>query len=285
MSKQSYAVRVSLNRSFADKEVPLSGNIIIMVKVVLFWLVSTLLLFWMLFSTWVADSSLWIQALFVLVWLSITALFGNTLPTREMRFTMVPALLSYIPATSRRVVTRRNSNPGNFYSVLGIRDIRHDGVITWLDGTVGQAFLVVGSSSMLLFKDDRDAILDRVDSFWRRTDIRTQFIFLTTKEAQRVALQLAALERRNVALDVRDPELFVLLDEQYTILKDFVGGQFNSIHQYLVIKSEDMEAFRRASATLRSEVDESGLMIKQCTTLDRRGAVAMLRSVYTASAT
>ena len=46
---------------------------------------------------------------------------------------------------------------------------------------------------------------------------------------------------RNRGLLVQDPELFELLEEQHAILKNYVGGSFNSIHQYLSIRQKERE--------------------------------------------
>jgi len=122
--------------------------------------------------------------------------------------------------------------------------------------------------------------LNRVDAYYRKIDQSYELIWLTTKEPQRVERALAQLERRNLALEVRDPDLFALLDEQASILTEYVGSRFNSIHQYLIIKADNEEALRRGHALLQSEVEESHLMIKACVQLDRNGFLDMSRAVF-----
>lgn len=103
---------------------------------------------------------------------------------------------------------------------------------------------------------------------------------MTTKEPQRICRQVASLEGRNQALAVRDPELLDLLDEQFDILRDYVGGQFKSNHQYLVTKADNMEALRMAQATLRAEIEGCSLMIKQATLLNQGDVIDMLSVIY-----
>lgn len=285
MAKTAYKIPTSLDRSFLDHEVSLVGGgwqaKALPMKVILFWAVSVLVLFWVLSSTFVKSADLILVLGVILWWFVATAFFGQYSKTKEMKFTSVPALLQYVPAPARRVTTRRSSNPSGFYSILRIESIDESGFVKWLDGTVGQFYLVVGSASVLLFEEDRQAILDRVDAFWRKFDTNVEVVMLTTKESQRVHRQMANLERLNLALRDRHPELFDLMDERHSILRDYVGGQFSSIHQYIVLKGDNAEALRRAHTVLNAEVDASTLMIKQCTVLDRDSAYAMLRSVYT----
>lgn len=284
MPKISYKIPTSLNRSFLDHEVALSGGGFqakpLPMKVLLFWAGSILTLFWVASSTFVAQASWWLITLVVIWWLITTAFLGQYSKTKEMKFASVPALLAYVPAAARRVLTRSSTNPSAFYSVVGIDNVDETGLIKYADGTVGQGYLVVGSASILLFDEDRKSILNRVDSFWRKVETNCEFTFVTTKEPQRVYHQIANLERRNLALEVRDPELKELMDEQYDILNDYVGKQFASIHQYLLLKGDNLEALRRGHSVLQSEVENSSLMIKGCTMLNGDEVTDMLTVLY-----
>lgn len=284
MPKNSYKIPSSLNRSFLDHEVALSGGGFqakpLPMKVLLFWAGSILTLFWVASSTFVAQASWWLIVLVVIWWLVTTAFLGQYSKTKEMKFASVPALLSYLPAAARRVLTRSSTNPSAFYSVVGIDNVDDSGLIKYADGTFGQGYLVVGSASILLFDEDRKSILNRVDSFWRKVDTGCEYTFVTTKEPQRVYHQIANLERRNLALEVRDPELKELMDEQYDLLNDYVGKEFASIHQYLLLKGDNLEALRRAHSVLQAEVENSSLMIKGCTMLSGDEVTDMLTVLY-----
>ena len=286
MAKSVFKIPTSLDRSFLDHEIALAGGGWQMrpvpTKVILFWLASIMVLFWVCTSTFVSSANGGLIFLVVVWWLAATAFFGQYSKTKEMRFSSLPALVEYVPRSARRVVTRRGSDPTPFSSVSALKNVDKTGYIEWLDGTVGQAYLVVGSASVLVFEEDKKAILHRVDSFWRKVDTDVEFIWITTKEPQRVYRQLGNLELLNRGLENRDPELFELLDERYSILKDYVGGQFNSIQQYLVLKAENLESLRRAHTLVKAEVEASSLMIKQATMLGAEDLYEMLRTIYTA---
>lgn len=287
MAKKAYKIPTSLDRSYFDHEIPLSGGgwqaPPLPIKVILFWVGSVIILFWVTTSTFVKNADWWLVALTIVWWLAATAFFGKYGKTKEMNFMTVPALLEYVPTPARHVITRSGSNPSGFYGILGVKSIDETGYIEYLDGTVGQGYLVVGSASILVFAEDKTAILDRTDAFWRKVETTCEYLVMTTKEPQRVYRQLANVEKRNRNLKVREPELFDLLDEQFHVLRDYVGGQFNSIHQYLILKADSREALGRAHTIVSSEVESSSLMIKQATMLDRTELYDMLRPVYAAT--
>lgn len=284
MAKSTFKIPASLARSFLDHEIVLSGggfqlNAMPM-KVIMFWVGSLLGMFWTLTSTFLSHANFWLLFAIAIWWLIATAFLGRYSKTKELNLKSIPALLNYIPASQRRVTTRLDSDPSGIYSILGIDSIESDGHITWADGTVGHAYLVVGSASVLVFDQDKISILDRVEAFWRKIDTTVELIWMTTKEPQRVYRQLANLERRNVALQVNDPELDELMEEQYSILREYVGDSFTSIHQYVLIKADNREAFRKAHIVLQAESEESALMMKQLTQLNADETYEVLRSVY-----
>jgi hypothetical protein len=283
MSKSHYKIPNSLDRSLLDQEISLSkGGAVrpIPLKVILFYLCSLLGLFWVISSTFVKNANAGLIFLFVVWWVAATVYFSVYSKTKELRAMGVPALLNYMPKASRKVMTRSTSNASEFYGIAGVRRVDHDGRIEFLDGTVGQSYLVVGSASILVFEADMRAMLDRVDSFYRKIDTSAEFIWLTMKEPQQVLTQLANMERRNLDLEVRDPELFALMDEQASILTDYVGKRFSSIHQYLIIKADNDEALRRNQSLLYAEVQDSGLMVKTCAALDGPAFTTMMRKIY-----
>jgi hypothetical protein len=282
-----YRIPASLSRSYLDHEIALAAGgwqmRALPLKVILFAASSIFAMFWVLTSTFLKDADWWLIGLIAIWWLVATAFLGRYSKTKELNLSRVPALVNYAPASARRVTTRTSADPSAFYSIVGVDSVNDSGFITWSDGSVGQSYLVVGSASVLVFDQDKIAILDRVDAFYRKVDTTAEFIWLTTKEPQRVYRQLANLEKRNLSLEVRDAELFELMEEQHSILKNYVGGSFNSIHQYLVIKADNLEALRRAHTVVQAESEESALMIKQLTMMDANDSLEMLGTVYAAS--
>lgn len=284
MAKPTYAVPASIDRSFLDHEITLSGGGINFrpspIKQLLFFAAGLLFILWMVSQSWISKAGLGLQVVFVIWALIVVVYLGGLTRTRELRIKTVPALLAYVPRQARHVITRRTANPSGFYSITGIDDIEDDGRIHFADGSLGQSYLVVGSASYLLFDQDRIDILNRVDAFWRKTEPTAEFIVITTKEPQRIYHQISSLERRNRSLEPRDPDLLELQNEQYDILTQFVGGKFTSIHQYIVLKAKSLDALRRAHNVLQAEVEGSSLMVKEATMLDREETYQMFGVFY-----
>ncbi|WP_030895375.1 hypothetical protein [Streptomyces sp. NRRL F-5053] len=284
MAKSLYKIPASIARSFLDHQIALSkggwATKPSPIKQLLFFGGGVLTLLWVTTSTFISSASPGFIALFVIWGLAAIVYFGGMTKTKELRAMKVPALLAYIPAGARHVYTRRDSNPGDFYSIVGIERIDDDGRLHFADGGEGQVYLVVGSASSLLFDEDRIEILDRVDAFWRKVDTTCEWATITTKESQRIYQQIAHLERRNQDLEIRDPDLIELQNEQYDILMQHVGGRFTSIHQYLLLKAKTADALRRAHMVLQAELEGSALMIKEAAVLDKEETESMLRVFY-----
>lgn len=284
MAKTSYSIVSSIDRSFLDHEITIGMAGFdakpASIKQLLFLLGGLLVTAWAASTTFISSSGVVGIILFV-IWAVITVLyFGGATKTKELRIRALPALVAYASRAARHVSTRRSSNPSQFASVVGIERVDEDGLIHFYDGTFGQAYLVVGSASMLLFDEDRTSILRRVDAFWRKVEPTCEYIFVTTKEPQRVHRAVASLERRNQALEVRDPDLLELQNEQYDIFVEHVGGKFTSIHQYLLIKGRTLDALRRGHMVVQAEVEGSSLMIKEATMLDSEETLHMLSTFY-----
>lgn len=287
MAKERYIVPVSLDRTILDHELTLSSNAMrlkpLPMKVIFAYIGSITVLMWLLTGTPLKGASFGYLVLISVWWIAATAYFAAYSKTKEMRGEMIMALIDYLPKTARKVLTRSDSSPGQFHSIVGIKDVdEKTGFITYADGMVGQAYAVVGSASCLLFDQDRDAILNRNDRFYRKLESGVEWVFITTKEPQRVHTQIATLEKRNRRLSpkARDPELVALMDEQYQSLKSYVGASFFSIHQYLILIARNEEDLRKAHNLLDSEAGDSSLMFKEVTMLTYDETMDLLRTHY-----
>lgn len=306
--RPTYKVPTSIKRSMLDHELVISGGGISLrplpLKVILFWVVVFLATLAICTRSFIADAGGVFIVMFC-IWMLIAAIFfGQYSKTKEMKFQQLPALVNYLPKNNRRVMTRNSSNPYGFMTITGIRQVDSDGLITFVDGGVGQAYSVVGTGSKLLFDGDKDAIISRVKSFWEKVDTLAEWSFVTMREPQQITEQVAHAEKLNYNLTVPGPdgtrrypdtdadghsELYDLLDERYHLLQHVAGvrrdgtkGQrFMSIHQYLVIRASNMENLQAAHAVLEAEVNASSAMFKQCRILDNgKKTIEMLKVFY-----
>lgn len=283
--KSSYKIPASLASGYMNMEMSLQTKDgigrIFPLKLVITYLISLFGVFYILFQSPLKRGTLLEKLIFFVVWVIWTIVLTRTDKTDRMRWQMIPSLLSYLPNTSRRIITRSNSKADPFWGLVGIKDIGRRGLIEYADGTFGYMYSVVGSASILLFDGDQRAIVNRVDKWYRKIAPDTECIFITTKETQKIHNQLYHLKQLNENLVGNDPDLRALLQERFDILKYDVGSRYRSIHHYLILKSDNEEALRIAQSVLRSEVENSTLMMKRCLPLTTPDQIqGVLSGVY-----
>lgn len=284
--KQSYRIPYGLNETYADLNISLhskdgSVGTVVPMKVVLSYVGSGLVLMWLMMNTFIGSMSNIIQkVLFIFLWIALTILLASYDATQRMNAQLVPVALNYIPHKARYIYTRNTKVATPFFNLVGVEDISDDGLVEFIDGTWGYWYRVVGSASILLFDSDKEAIVTRVDNFFRKWNSESEINFMTCKESQKVYRQLSNLKTRYENLKSSDPELRELAEEQFSILKDYVGNEFKSIHQYMLVKSNNKEALNVAVNILQSEVENSSLMIKQCVPLLYDDVVDLYKSIY-----
>ena len=286
MAKKSYRVPYTLAQSYADMTISLNtkdGSVgkVLPMMVVLTYVTSVLACLIIVSKTYIGVYGNTLEIiLFIAVWAALTVVLAKFDGTRRMNLQRVMTLINYIPNRARHVYTRTTRSAIPFYNIVGIDKVEQDGLVWYNDGTFGYFYRVVGSASILLFESDQEAILNRVDNFFKKWQTDSEVIFITAKEGQKIYRQLANLQKRYENLQNDDPDLRDLAEEQFRILRDYVGKEFKSIHQYMVIKSSSKEALRVANNILQSEVENSSLFIKQCVPLEKDDTLEVLRSIY-----
>lgn len=273
MAKRVYKIPASLDAGYLTMNINLAnkdGSIshIFTVKKLLAYLLSIFGLVYMLFESFVAQGTVAQKIIFTVVWVLWTVLLVKNDKTGRLQIQMIPSLLTYIPKKARQIYTRKTNKADSFFGICGQSDeVGKKGLISFNDGTYGYMYRVVGSASILLFDDDKTAILNRVDNFYRKLTTDVELVWITTKEPQKVFHQVSHLKKLYDNLDDSEPELKELVNTEFRVLRDEVGGAYKSIHQYLVLKANNKEALLRGRAIIQSEVENSSLMIKQCVPL------------------
>lgn len=285
MAKITYKIPVDLNQSFGDMEIALQSNSGVGVKplpvrVILSYIVSAILCIFLCMRSFLSSNiGYWLP--FAICWVCLTLVLVRYDKTKRMNLQMVPSLLAYIPKKARHVIVRKDKRANEFMGICGIDSIDTDtGLIKFIDGTSGIMYRVVGSASILLFEEDRDSIINRVDSFFRKLGTDCELSFITTKESQKVYRQIANLKRRYDNLDTDDEDLKMLAEEQFHVLKYDIGNSFRSIHQYMILKADNGEVLLKNKNIIQSEFENSTLMFKQCLPLDYNDVIGVLHSIY-----
>lgn len=272
--KQSYKIPASLNTSYMDMTITIQkddglGLKPLPMKQLAFFLAVLFSGFFIQQKTFVGQCGTVLSVLFLAVYFGIGLYLGLMDSSHVLRFEMVPAMLSYIQPDHRKIF----KVPISFYNIA---DIDERGFITYADGTYGCICSVVGTASVLLFDSDREAILNRVDMFWRKQIPNVEYIFITVKKSQDVTSQ-----RKHIrTYDMSDKELRQLAKDQDIILRDYVGNEFKSIHQYMMLKAPNKEVLRQSYNILQSEVENSSYMIKRCVQLHDETIVSIVNTIF-----
>ena len=202
--------------------------------------------------------------------------------TGVIKADMVPAAINYFFKPINRKIVVRQNRPANGMMILSDIDYieDHTGLIHFLDGTVGFAYSVVGNASRLLFDQDQELILERVDRWYRKMGRNYEFIYITDREAQSVTNQINSLKERYAELDVDDDDLNAIANMNYRFLDRVVGSTFKSVNQYLIIKADNGESLMRAKATLINEVADSALVFNRCEALMKPQIERLLGKIF-----
>lgn len=285
MAKTSYNIPYPLDASYLDMEIAIQSEKGIGVrpfpiKNILIVIFAVAGCYIMLEKTFIHYGTLIQKIIFVLVWAALCALLLLTTKTHQLGLEKIPSLINYMNPASRRVITRTNSPAGDFTAVCGLMSIEDDGLILYTDGSVGRAYDIIGSGSILLFESHKMAILDRVDAHYRKMRPNTTYQFITVKESQQVGLQIKGFDERLDGLTVDDPDLVQLTKTNRYVLKNIIGSTFKSLHQYLIVQSPNAEELALSLNVLQSEIDNSDLMFKFVEQLDKNRTISLFTSVY-----
>lgn len=254
-------------------------------KTVLIILSSGLLWFFLMMRSFIPSGGVFVIIVFTLCWIALTAMLAITDKTKRSGIELIIPLVNYIPKGNRVVTVRLADDVTKMQGITRIRDVhKEDAMVYFVDGTIGYVYHVVGSASILMFDQDKLMILNKVDSFYRKLGTDVELIFDTVKERQRTDIQQARLtERYNKYLDstkINSPGLRRLYGETYSVLKYGIGGQFKSLHQYLIVKANNPEALMTFEALLQSDVENEGVMFKRAEVLNYDDTCAYFKSIY-----
>lgn len=282
--KSHYQVRESLDKSYLDHPINPTGNsdgVTLYVKQILVAMGVFLITLWMVTKSFVASAGPVFIILVILWFLAAGIYFARTTNSGQLVASRVLLLSKYLPTSARRVVTRSTSDPRPMARIVGVDEISPEGLIQFYGKRVGQMYKVSGSASALLFEEDRDALIVRYGKFLRKFNPDVTIHILTAKAPQNVDSQIANLERRSQQLGPDDDDLRELLDKQYQMLSNFVGQEFRSLHQYMLVVGQTTEALRVAHTEIESELANSGSSVfRDVALMDDVETIEVLQQVY-----
>lgn len=284
MAKNRYGIPYALESSYLDMEIAIQTNSgigfrpfpIRNILMVLFGIVSCFII---LSKTFVAYGTFEQKAIFVILWGLLCFMLLTSSRTKQLGIERIISVINYLQPDHRFVTTRSMSNANPFIQICGITNI-DNGTIYYADGSLGQIFDIIGNGSVLLFEDHKNAIIDRVDTHYRKMRPKTTYQFVTVTESQDVYLQLASLHKKKENLTVDDPDLNAMIDTDKYVLENIVGQSFKSLHQYLIIQAPNKDEMDIALNIFWDEVDSSSQMFKYAEQLDDKEIITFMKGIY-----
>ena len=268
MAKQSYGIPYTLDSSYMDMEIQIQskdgiGARSLPIKNILLVLFAIVSAMFLTSRTFIARGTIVHKIIFLALWAALCGLLLVSGKTKMLGIEKLISVMNYFQPGGRFVNTRSRAKAANFASITGFVDVTKDGVIQYLDGSRGMLFDIVGNGSVLLFEDHRNAIIDRVDTHYRKMRPNSTYHFVTIKQPQLVDSQIKALDDKYGSLTCEDADLTAMYRTNRYVLSNVIGSSFKSLHQYLLLQAPNDEELDLALNILISEVENSSLMFKR----------------------
>lgn len=287
MAKDVYKIPTSLDASYLDLEfnlqtkdgigpkAPVNGKTLLLgLGAIIGW-------FYFMFKSPVGKGGIFVAGGFSVVWILLAVLLVKPDKTKRHGFELIISMINYLPKRSRIAYVRLSNNVSVIQGITGVDYVDvEDGMVHFLDGTIGRVYEVVGTASVLMFDQDKVAILDKVDNFYRKLPVGVEIIYDTVKEAQRTDVQMRSAIEGYKDLKTKDPGLQKLYKERYDILKYGVGERFKSIHQYAIVKAPKEESLSEAESLILSDAENEGLMFKRAISLGYKDVIRYYKQFF-----
>ncbi|MGX1195860.1 hypothetical protein [Metabacillus sp. SLBN-84] len=277
MAKTRFKIPTSLDVSYFDMEFNVKSkngvglNRPVSAKTILFTLLAAFGWFYLVFQSFIGKGGIPIIIGFTIAWVILSVLLVRADKTNRTGLELVLSMINYLPKSGRYVPVRMSDTVYPLQYLLNVRDVDpEDGRIHFLDGQVGHCYHIVGSASALMFEQDKQMILNKVDAFYRKLPVGVEVIYDTVYEGHSVDEQLEAVKEAKKALVVKSKGLNALLKEQHDILKYAINNNqgLTSLHQYLVVRAPSDAALAEFENLLIGDVEGDGLMFRLAKTLN-----------------
>lgn len=277
MAKQRFKIPTTLDVSYFDMEFNVKSkngvglNRPVSAKTILFALLAAFGWFYLVFQSFIGKGGIPIIIGFTIAWTGLSILLARADKTNRTGLELMFSMINYLPKSGRYVLVRMSDTVYPLQYLLNINTIDpEDGRIHFLDGQIGHCYHIVGSASALMFEQDKQVILDKVDSFYRKLPVGVEVIYDTVYEGHSVDEQLQAVKETQQELKVKSKGLNTLLREQHDILKYAINNNqgLTSLHQYLVVKAPSEAALTEFENLLIGDVEGDGLMFRLAKTLN-----------------
>lgn len=170
----------------------------------------------------------------------------------------VPTINFWFSGKSRFIITRGHAEENEIMKLKYQIPIEswdgQTGLVTFTDGSVAYLIDVVGNGSRSLFQDDVDRIIGAFDFYLEQLKLDTSVTIVSRQAPQDTTIQrnsLAEKRKQNTNQTVD-----YLLARNIEMLKNFVEPRFKSIHQYIVLRSRNVDVLNEEYELLLTQYND-----------------------------
>lgn len=215
------------------------------------------------------------------IWLII--LFCAPTLTKQVGMNQIRPMINYLQKANREVGSRTASPVIPLKSIVGIEGVvQNTGKIVYSSNEVGYVYEVVGNASILMFESDTEHVMTASRNFHRKLTPHVAVTFDSATEPQRVERQVAHVLDQKDVLKFNSPQLQSLMDSQIGYLSQYVGREFKSLHQYMVVRAKNDTALHDFDEWVRIQIEKESGFLTDYRVLDFDEVNNYLREVYTA---
>lgn len=290
MVRPSYYIRVPLNESIFDVPInPTKPDSTIQikrevtVKTLLYYFLAFMLFLFFVTKTFLQHSGFIGFALWIPGFLWLTSLLVSPTKTKLLGANLVSPMAKYTNKSLRNVSTRSGMPAVNFADIAHVKTITDEGLIIYLNNQVAKVYELVGNASLLMFEADRNSILQSVVSFYTNIEPEVNLTYDYALSPQRVYDQMKAKDEQVSRIPLKDKRLAnlrKLVQYEQLVMRDYVGNDLRSLHQYLVVKSDNTEDIARFDEWMQNQAGNSAAYLQSYRVLDQDEVYQYLGSVY-----
>lgn len=199
--------------------------------------------------------------------------------TKQVGMSEIMPMLKYLDGRNRKVTTKKISFKDEVESLIGIVNVDEDtGLIEFNTGEIGYVYEVIGNASILMFDDDRDRVLQGTRNFYRKITPNVSIIFDYVTQPQKVDRNVQHVIGQFDDLQYQSKGLKDLLVNQAAVLDNFVGQQFKSMHQFMIVRAKDRDSLNDLENWIAIQMETN--FLKSCRGLSGTDTLEYLKDMY-----
>lgn len=182
--------------------------------------------------------------------------------TKQVGLNEVVPMIRYAMGTNRHIGTRSSNLAKPIRDLVGVDGVEPEtGKILYSNGEVGVIYEAVGNASILMFDEDKEHVLQSTRNFYRKLSPNISMLIDFSSEPQKIYKQVESAKQRQANLQIDSPGLRQLLHSDIEFMREVIGREFKSLHQYIVVRAKNDEALFEFDSWLLAQVEKDGAFV------------------------